>query len=203
MPVPPTEMDRILLDRLKEVHNQGADLYNNGDGLGALRVYQGALGIAVGFLPHRPFIRQYISDGLEEVQQADGNVYLRAFRLHEIIEQIRADLKLIVRGRDPSQTDRMPELSAATLRGTLHRHGMPLPGAVIMLTAPGDAVVSAAAVVGPDGAFLVGALPGDYLVTVTGPEVPVRYQSLETTPLRYQLGENGGLAAFSLDSAEM
>jgi hypothetical protein len=102
--------DRRILETLKHVHNTGAQLYNAGSHAEAFRLYQGGLFVVRGFLEHRPAIRRVIDDGLAEVEVVDGNVRLRAFRLHEVIEQVRADLKAIWKAAAQAQA---PEAGAA------------------------------------------------------------------------------------------
>lgn len=92
---PHAATDRRILETLKAVHNRGAGLYNAGAHAEAFRLYQGALVVARAFLDHRPAVRRLIDDGLAEVEAVDGNDRLRAFRLHEVIEQVRADLKAV------------------------------------------------------------------------------------------------------------
>lgn len=86
------DLDTIALAILKEVHNLGAGLYNGGDPVGAFRLYEGALRTCAAFLEHRPAVQQRIRDGLAEVDRTDGG-RVRAFRLHELMEEVRADLK--------------------------------------------------------------------------------------------------------------
>jgi hypothetical protein len=92
---PHAATDSRLLETLKHVHNCGASLYNAGAHAEAFRMYQGGLFVARGLLDHRPEVRRVIEDGLAEVAAVDATARLRAFRLHEVIEQVRADLKAI------------------------------------------------------------------------------------------------------------
>lgn len=84
--------DQQVIDALKGVHNQGADLYNTGDPSGCLRMYQGALAAVRPLLGHHPAIQRTITDGLANAAQLDGT-RAQAFRLHELIEEVRAKLK--------------------------------------------------------------------------------------------------------------
>ena len=88
----PAELDTTALAILKDVHNLGAGLYNAGDPAGAFRLYEGALRTCAAFLLHRPAVQQRVRDGLAEVDKTDGG-RVRAFRLHELMEEVRADLK--------------------------------------------------------------------------------------------------------------
>ena len=186
MPLRTSVLDRIILETLKDVHNRGADLYNAGDSAGAFRVYQGALLVVHGFLMHRPAIRQNLLEGLTEVREAAGNWHLLAYRLHEVIDQIRADLKAEFLKRDVVKPGSDSELVPVTLEGVVQLGGVAIAGAVIMLTAPSDGIV-AAAVTDLDGVFVVTVRPGEYGVTLVGPGVPAQFQTLESSPLRVKL----------------
>lgn len=89
-PVP--GLDRTAVDVLKDVHNRGAELYNRGDAAGCYRMYEGALTTVRPFLAHRPAVQKVIADGLAEVA-GENDPKAQAFRLHEVIEQVRASLK--------------------------------------------------------------------------------------------------------------
>lgn len=91
-PVPAADLDRLAVEVLKDVHNRGADLYNAADAAGAYRLYEGALRGVGPFLKHRPKAARAIADGLAEVAKLP-TAKEQAFRLHEVIEQVRADLK--------------------------------------------------------------------------------------------------------------
>jgi hypothetical protein len=95
------ELDRIALDTLKDVHNRGAALYNTGDTLGCFRMYQGALLAIRPYLAHRPAIRTQIENGLADVEKGTV-VKIQAFRLHEVIEQARSELKVELKRADAS-----------------------------------------------------------------------------------------------------
>jgi hypothetical protein len=89
--------DRVVIDALKDVHNKGAELYNAGDAAGCYRMYQGALIAIRPFLTHRPAVQKVLDDGLVEVAKTEG-VKIQAFRMHEIIEEIRGKLKVELKG---------------------------------------------------------------------------------------------------------
>ena len=92
-PPAPAEWDKLVVDALKQAHNKGADLYNTGDAAGGFRLYQGALLTARPLLAHRPAAQKIIDDGFAEVAKSAGMVKLQAFRLHEVIEHVRGELK--------------------------------------------------------------------------------------------------------------
>ncbi len=86
------ELDTAALAIIKEVHNLGAALYNDGDPTGAFRLYEGCLRTCHAFLCYRPAVQQRIWDGLAEVERTDGG-RVRAYRLHELMDEVRQDIK--------------------------------------------------------------------------------------------------------------
>ena len=95
-PKPPTlaDLSKKAVDVLRVLHDRGADLYNAGDAPGAVKVYQTALGAVSPFVAHHPAIQKAIADGLAEAEKADGDK-AKAFKLHEVIELVRADLRAV------------------------------------------------------------------------------------------------------------
>lgn len=85
---------------LKDIHNRGAELYNGGDPAGCYRLYEGALRAVRPFLAQHPAVQADIDRELAEVAKLDG-VKAQAFRLHEVIEKVRADLKAVAAKPDP------------------------------------------------------------------------------------------------------
>jgi hypothetical protein len=92
-PAGAADWDKLVIDALKEAHNKGADLYNAGDPAGGFRLYQGALTVVRPLLAHRPAVQKLIDDGFADVARSAGIIKIQAFRLHEVIEQVRAELK--------------------------------------------------------------------------------------------------------------
>lgn len=85
--------DKAIVDALRDVHNFGADLYNQSkDYVGAFRVYEGALKTVRPLLSHRPAVQKVIDDGYAAATK-EVDPARRAFLLHETIEKVRADLK--------------------------------------------------------------------------------------------------------------
>ncbi|MCZ2342404.1 MAG: hypothetical protein LC104_11495 [Bacteroidales bacterium] len=106
-----SDFDQNVVETLKNVHNQGADLYNTGDSSGCLRMYQGALQTIAPLLSHHPAIKQTINEGLSSVGKLEGT-RAQAFRLHELIEQVRSQLKDEVKKAaqpEPKKIDPKPE----------------------------------------------------------------------------------------------
>ena len=91
---PPTliDLNKQAVEALRVQHDRGADLYNAGDAGGAVKVYETALGTVSAFLAHQPVIQKTIGDGILDARKADGDK-ARAFKLHEVVEQVRTDLR--------------------------------------------------------------------------------------------------------------
>jgi hypothetical protein len=104
----PREIDKQLFDLLKEVHNQGADLYNTGDAVGSYRLFQGSLKTARAVLIYRPAEQKFIDEILADAEKR-GSVQLRAFALHESIEKLRARLRI-----GPNETEGKKEAEQLT-----------------------------------------------------------------------------------------
>ena len=85
--------DKLVVDSLAQVHNKAADLYNeHKDFVGAYRMFQGALLTVRPLLSHQPNAQKLIDDGIAAVEK-EPSVAVRAFKLHETIESVRALLK--------------------------------------------------------------------------------------------------------------
>ena len=85
--------DTIIVDTLRDVHNKGADLYNeHKDFMGAYRIYQGALLTVRPLLAHRPAAQKLIDEGMASAEK-EPSFAIRAYKLHETIEAVRALLK--------------------------------------------------------------------------------------------------------------
>ena len=71
--------DKLVVDTLRDVHNKGADLYNEAkDFVGAYRIYQGALLTVrplLGF--HQPGVQKAIDTGLAEAEK-ESNLALKS-----------------------------------------------------------------------------------------------------------------------------
>jgi hypothetical protein len=86
--------DKLVVDTLRDVHNKGADLYNEAkDFVGAYRIYQGALLTVRPLMAHQPSIQKAIDTGLADAEK-EPNLALKAFKLHETIEAVRSKLKI-------------------------------------------------------------------------------------------------------------
>ena len=171
-----SELDRTASDVLKEMHNKGAELYNANDSAGCLKVYSTALQSVKPFLKHRPAIQKTIDAGLIEVDKLDG-AKARSFRLHEIIERVRADLKA-----EPA----LPKATHSGVSGVVALDGQPLAGAAITLT---GGKRSFTAFTDAAGRFAItDSIPaGTYAVIATGTELPAKYQLSDTSGLKVEV----------------
>ncbi len=162
-----SELDRIAIDVLKEMHDKGAVLYNAGDAAGSLKVYNTTLLSVKPFLQHRPAIQKSIDSGITEAEKSD-TVKLQAYRLHELIERIRLDLKP-VKKRPP-------------LTGVLKLDGQPLAQATITIAGKGRAFTTTTDAQGKYS--YTQELPyGEYTVLVKGTAVPAKFNTSETSGL--------------------
>jgi hypothetical protein len=104
--------DKLVVDTLRDVHNKGADLYNESkDFTGAFRLYQGALMTVRPLLAHQPNIQKAIDKGIADAEK-ETNPALRAFKLHETIESVRVQLKtggVAPKPDEPKKTDKKTE----------------------------------------------------------------------------------------------
>ncbi len=192
---------------LKDIHNRGAELYNGGDPAGCYRMYEGALRAVRPFLAKHPAVQADIDRELAEVAKADG-VKGQAFRLHEVIEKVRADLKAAAAKPDPkpaTQPDPAPatkvepapmpraavkvEAKPTGMGGTVRLTGQPLAGAavtIVSLDLPRPRVFSATADAQGKYTLPDGVPAGRYAVLVTSPAgakaaVPAKYATAGTS----------------------
>ena len=203
---PPTlaDLNKAAVDILRDMHDRGRELYNSGDAAGTLRVYQTALGTVKPFVAHHPAIQKVIDDGLAEAAKADGDK-AKAFKLHEVIEQVRADLRTETKklGAAPKSPDPVvppkpkdpvvPPTPMAALSGVVALKGKPLAGAevaVVTLDVPAPRVHVAKTTT--DGKFAFDTLPpAEYVVIITGAGVPTKYQTTDTSGLRATVKAGG------------
>jgi hypothetical protein len=93
-PVPDARsLDKTVAASLRDVHDRGADLYNQSkDYSGAYRLYEGALLAVKPLLAHRVDVQKAIDDGLAAANK-EPDTARKAFLLHEVIEKVRTELK--------------------------------------------------------------------------------------------------------------
>ena len=212
------QLEQAASDVLKEVHNRGADLYNRGDPAAAYRMYEGALSVVRPFVAHRPAILKAIEDGLNETAKTDG-AKIQAFRLHEVIEQVRADLKAeIARAAEakpaqapkttplplpkPVETPKPVEKASPMIAGRLLVKGKPLEASDVTLVSLDQKLPRVfTATSNERGEFqFADAIPlGQYAAMVTGKGVSARYTTVSTSPLRIEVGASATPLNFELE----
>ena len=209
----PVQLDQAAADSLKEVHNRGADLYNRGDPAGAYRMYEGALSAIRPFVAHRPAILKAIEDGLNETAKTDG-AKIQAFRLHEVIEAVRADLKAEVAraaeakpatpepAKKPADAPPAAAKSPGSLSGTLNFNGKPLPATDVTLVTLDRALPRVFTATTTDGGRFEFAEPlpaGQYAVMVTGQGVPAKFTTVGTSPLTFAVAAGANALPLNLE----
>ncbi len=182
-PVVESDLDRIAIDVLKEMHNKGAELYNAGEPAGCLKIYGTALLSVKPFLKHRPSIQKSIDAGMVDVEKAEGSK-LQAFKLHELIEKIRADLQK----PESAGVTGPPELS-----GTITLDGKKLADASITVSS-GKRSFTASTNAEGVYTFADPLPPGDYAAIVTGAGVPENYRTVGSAGIviKVAAGKNTG-----------
>lgn len=215
-PVPTAELDKVAVEVLKDLHNRGADLYNVADAGGAMRLYEGTLRTVVPFLAHRPTVQKTIADGLADALKLEG-AKAQAFRLHEVIDAVRSDLKEAMKADadgkptpmpaptkpEPKPVDPVelkkpdppppPAPTVGAISGVLTLDGKPLKADVtlVSLTLPQPRVFTAVADAEGKFAFPAELPPANYAGMVSAAiGVPARYQSVMTSGL--QVGVKAG-----------
>ena len=200
----PTELDKITVEVLRDVHNRGAELYNKGDPAACFRIYEGSLLTVKPFLTHRPTLQKTIDDGLNEIMTSGQSVKAQAFMLHELIEKVRGELKEEIKKAAPAAKPKAPDskpndpvvkpkeppaAKGGETMGKVSLDGKPLAGAELMLVSLKLAAPRVfVATTGADGAYkLTGPMPAsEYAVKVTGANVPAKYQEFGQSGLRVE-----------------
>jgi hypothetical protein len=80
-------VDQNLHVVLRDVINQGADIFNQGDQAGCYRLFQGALMTARSQLAHHPDVQKLIDEGLTRTEQ--GSTGKRAWVLRKLLDDVR------------------------------------------------------------------------------------------------------------------
>jgi hemoglobin len=89
----PTALDKEINASLRDVINRGADLFNGGDRMGCVRVYEGALlAVKPVLAKHHPTLGKAIDKGLAEVTVPGGSAAARAFALRAVLDRVREHL---------------------------------------------------------------------------------------------------------------
>ncbi len=189
--------DKTVIDSLRAVHNQGAELYNtSNDYAAAFRLYQGALVAVRPLLAHRPEAQKLIDTGLESAAKAK-DIDRKAFLLHETIENVRKQLKIangFEKGKKPEEKKpeekKPPAKDDAGSSGTVTVAGKPLAAGELTIVSTTLAVPRVFTTTVKDGAYrFVKAIPtGRYRVIITGEGVPAKYHTVTTSALVLEFG---------------
>lgn len=221
-PLAPTDLDRLAVDTLRAVHDRGADLYNAADAPAAYRLYEGALLTVSPFLAHRPAVQKVIADGLAEAGKLDG-VKARAFRLHEVIEQVRGDLRKEIKKAEeeakkpdagpqrvlpppPPKPADPPKPTTGTLSGVVTLDGQPVAGAsvtVVSLDLPAPRVFTAVTDTAGKYSFPDPLPVSKYAVLLTpdgAGQVPVKYRSTMSSGLTVAVTGGQAVGDLALES---
>jgi hypothetical protein len=211
------DLDKLAVEVLKDLHNRGADLYNAADAAGALRLYEGSLRVVGPFLAHRPKVQAVIADGLAEALKLD-TPKAQAYRLHEVMELARGELKAAIKADEEAKPAPMPEPKKpdpkpeppkpeppafGLLTGVLTLDGKPLAKAEITLVSLAlspPRVFSATADADGKFAFPAELPPASFTVMVTGAGVPEKFQSTRTSGLEVVVKAGRNTADLKLQS---
>jgi hypothetical protein len=182
--------DKVVVDTLRDVHNRGAELFNEGkDYAGAYRMYQGALVTIRPLLAHRSDAQKIIDEGLAAAEK-ENSPATKAFKLHEAIEAVRTNLKEAAIKKIPEPapsprdktTPKTPDKgttdNAGKLAGWVTIQGKPLTAAEITVVSLDQAkprVFTAPILADGSYAFKEPLPPGRYVVIVTAKAVPEKY----------------------------
>lgn len=195
-----SQLDRMVIESLRDVHNRGAALYNDGkDYPGCFHTYDGAIRTIHPLLAHRPAIQKRIDAQLAKLND-DDSMRAKAFRLHELIEAVRADLRdgiakpeisepvKNVVSPTPVPLKNVPTTpkSVYTLSGIVSVDGKPVPGAELMFVLIGSNEHKITPVKTDDSGHyqLQSPFKGEYLVVITGTRVADRYATTATSGLK-------------------
>ena len=210
-------LDKQMSEALRDVHDRGADLYNAGEVAAGYRIYQGGLVVAKGLLGHRPETQKLITAGLAKADREE-TVARKAFMLHELIEQVRVELrvsaekgpeKLTVPPREVKPVLKPTAGVGEVTTGVLGRvlwQGMPVAGVDVLFVSLGRLSPRVyETTTGAQGVYVIAELePGKYVVIIApGPmasvkKLPERYATTTTSPIVFDVKGKGEKLDFLL-----
>jgi hypothetical protein len=146
-----------------------------------------------------------LDDGLADVAKSPDGAKVQAFRLHELIEKIRADLKGESKKAEPEAkapqtvSAKSPAAKTGQVKGLVTLDGQPLAAAevtIVTLDLPRPRVFTAKVA---NGAYaFADELPtGKYVLIVIGKGVPEKFATTLTSGLRVEVA--GGPSELNLD----
>lgn len=198
--------DSALKESLRQLHDKGAELYNNGEPQAAYRLFEGGLFIARTALAHRPGVQTLIDAGLKEAEGLP-TIGKKAFRLHEVIEMVRTELGKVqktgpeVLSVSPRVVAPPPPLKVSeNQEGVVGRvlwQGKPLAQADVLFVSLGHREHSVfEAVTTEAGGYGIPKMPpGKYIVLIRSARkdvvIPERYATSTTSPLQFDITSRG------------
>lgn len=210
--------DRLVIETLRDVHNRGAALYNDGkDYSGCYRFYEGSIRTIRPLLAHRPAIQKSIDADLAKVETMES-AREKAFRLHEVIESVRRQLKdgtaAVPAPPSPKSAPGLSSpapvsllgvpaapLAAGAISGTVSIDDVPADRAELMFVSldraePRIYTTSTSAF----GRYSLSPAPpaGSYIVTATGPGVPAKFGTTTESGLRIRIAGPSDRIDFNL-----
>jgi hypothetical protein len=214
-----TSLDQQVAEALQDVHDRGADIFNDGDKAAGYRIYQGGLIVARGLLGHRPELQKLITAGMASAER-ESSVGNKAFALHELIEKIRGELRVQKTGEKLSvpprelKSEKKPELKPAAgvgevkdgVIGRVLWRGMPVAGVSVVFVSLGRTPPRVyETTTGAQGVYSASDVPtGRYVILISpGPMakismLPERYALATTSPLLIEVKAGGEKVDFVL-----
>ena len=218
-------LDKTIIATLRDIHDRGADLYNQSKDYSATyRLYEGSLLTVKPLLGHRPDVQKSIEAGLATANK-DADPARKAFLLHEAIEKVRAELKgapavpktvdpvpkpMEAKPKDPMPMPKpvdpkpkelapmpKPKVESPVVSGKVTVQGKPLAEGMVTFVSLDQKVpkVSTAAV--KDGNYTLKDLPaGKYAVAVTSEKVGA-------VPAKFATTDTSGLTFQSQTGANL
>ncbi|MEZ6140080.1 MAG: carboxypeptidase-like regulatory domain-containing protein [Zavarzinella sp.] len=201
--------DILASESLRDIHDRGAKLYNDGDPLSCYRMFQGGLEVAARFLKHRPELQKRIAERTQKID-VEQSMAKKAFLMHELIEEVRTELRKKSTGSKvevvdipprnvPDQQKKTPMVPQVKdvdqgVVGKLLLNGKPIPKATIWYVTLGanPPRVYQTQTTEQGGYQIKELAKGNYLVLVTSDSaknyaIPAEYGLASSTPLKFEL----------------
>lgn len=197
----PKETDVQLHGSLRNVINQGADLYNVAqDYGGSYYTFKGSLVAIRPLLSHHPELQKLIDQSVAAAE-TEPRMWQRALTLRSTLESIRTKIDpnpgktTEEKGKD-KKVDEKKDDGMARVYGTVTFKGQPVSAGFVTFIAKDGRTYSAN--LSPKGTYSLkkfGMPPGEYVVIIDPPVsgdlkaglVPARYRARETSPVRLEL----------------
>jgi len=205
-------LDHYLYTSLRDVINQGVDLYNRGDVNGCYQHFRQALTDLEPVLAHHPDLQKAVKDGLDKAEKdpewrnkmaakammpnpeavppADVT-RVKAFALRAVFNDVRSTLKGETKPVEKPKDE-------GSIDGKVLLDGKPLAKGKVTLSRAGEKSMSADVA---NGSFKFAKVPaGTYQVAVTGGGVPAKYGDPKTSGIDTKVVKGGNLLDLDLKS---